>query len=67
MRVKHYSIHTEKTYIQWIKSYIHFHDLQHPKNLGVEHIEAYLTYLSVNRKVSASTQNHALSALLFFR
>jgi len=39
--------------------------LQHPKDLGVEHIEAYLTHLAVNRKVSASTQNQALSALLF--
>lgn len=65
IRVKHYSIRTEKTYIQWIKSYIHFHDLQHPRELDAEHIEAYLTHLAVNRKVSASTQNQALSALLF--
>lgn len=65
IRVKHYSIRTEKAYIQWIKSYIHFHGLQHPKELDAEHIEAYLTHLAVNRKVSASTQNQALSALLF--
>lgn len=65
IRVKHYSIRTEKSYIQWIKSYLHFHALQHPRELGAEHIEAYLTYLAVKRQVSASTQNQALSALLF--
>ena len=65
IRVKHYSIRTEKTYIQWIKSYIHFHELQHPDTLSAKHIEAFLTHLAVNRKVSASTQNQALSALLF--
>ena len=65
IRVKHYSIRTEKTYIQWIKSYIHFHDLQHPKTLYASHIEAFLTHLAVNRNVSASTQNQALSAILF--
>ena len=65
IRVKHYSIRTEKSYIQWIKSYLHFHSMQHPRELGAEHIESYLTYLAVNRHVSASTQNQALSALLF--
>jgi integrase len=64
-RVKHYSIRTEKTYITWIKSYLHFYSLQHPRDLGAEQIEAFLTHLAVNRKVSASTQNQALSALLF--
>lgn len=65
IRVKHYSIRTEKSYTQWIKSYIHFHSMQHPRELGAEHIETYLTYLAVDRHVSASTQNQALSALLF--
>ena len=65
IRVKHYSIRTEKTYIHWIKSYLHFHSMQHPRNLGAEHIETYLTHLAVNRNVSASTQNLAFSALLF--
>ena len=65
IRVKHYSIRTEKTYISWIKSYLHFYSLQHPRELGAEQIEAFLTHLAVNRKVSASTQNQALSALLF--
>ncbi len=65
IRVKHYSIRTEKTYISWIKSDLHFYSLQHPRELGAEQIEAFLTHLAVNRKVSASTQNQALSALLF--
>ncbi len=57
IRVKHYSIRTEKSYSQWIKSYIHFHAMQHPRELSAEHIETYLTYLAVKRNVSASTQN----------
>lgn len=65
IRVKHYSIRTEKSYTQWIKSYLHFHSMQHPRELGAEQIENYLTYLAVERHVSASTQNQALSALLF--
>lgn len=65
IRVKHYSIRTEKTYIYWIKSYLHFYSLQHPRELGSAQIEAFLTHLAVDRKVSASTQNQALSALLF--
>jgi integron integrase len=66
IRVKHYSIRTEKTYIYWIKAYLQFYSLQHPRELGAAQIEAFLTHLAVNRKVSASTQNQALSALLFF-
>jgi integrase len=65
IRVKHYSVRTEKTYIYWIKSYLQFYSLQHPRELGAAQIEAFLTHLAVKRKVSASTQNQALSALLF--
>ena len=65
IRVKHYSIRTEKTYIYWIKSYLQFYSLQHPRELGAGQIEAFLIHLAVNRKVSATTQNQALSALLF--
>jgi len=65
IRVKHHSIRTEKTYIYWIKSYLQFYSLQHPRELGAAQIEAFLTHLAVKRKVSASTQNQALSALLF--
>lgn len=65
LRVKHYSIRTEKTYVTWIKRYIHFHGKRHPKEMGKAQIEAFLTALAVKRNVSAATQNQALSALLF--
>jgi len=65
LRDQHYSIHTEKTYVRWITRYILFHDKRHPKRMGVPEIEAFLTHLAVERRVAASTQNQALSALLF--
>lgn len=65
IRVRHYSIRTERAYLMWIKRYILFHGKQHPKDLNGSHIECYLTYLAVNNNVASSTQNLALSALLF--
>ena len=65
LRLKHYSIRTEKSYISWIKRYILFHNKQHPKNMGKEEIESFLTHLAVDLKVASSTQNQALSAILF--
>ena len=65
MRVKHYSLRTEKSYIDWIKRYIWHFDKTHPKDMGAAQVEAFLTYLAVERKVSASTQNQAKSALLY--
>lgn len=65
LRVKHYSIRTEQTYLDWIKRYIYFHGKRHPKDLGARDIEAFLTHLAVAGKVAASTQNQAKSALLF--
>jgi integrase len=65
IRLKHYSLHTEHAYVTWIKRYIFFHDKRHPKDMGAAHIEAFLTHLAVQQKVAASTQNQALSALLF--
>ncbi|MEM6352446.1 MAG: integron integrase [Cyanobacteria bacterium P01_D01_bin.14] len=65
IRIKHYSYRTEKSYINWIKRYIRFHDWQHPREMGGPEIEAFLTHLAVTEKVAASTQNQALSALLF--
>ncbi len=65
MRVRHYSYQTEKTYIHWIKQYIYFHKITHPKDMGAAEVEAFLTYLAVERTVAASTQNQALAALLF--
>ena len=65
LRVKHYSIRTEHTYVDWIKRYIYFHDKRHPKDLGARDVETFLTHLAVKGKVAASTQNQAKSALLF--
>ncbi|MHB1292506.1 MAG: integron integrase [Sulfuricella sp.] len=65
LRLKHYSLRTEQSYVDWIKRYIWFHDKRHPLDLGPREVEAFLTDLAVARKVSASTQNQALAALLF--
>lgn len=65
MRVRHYSYETEKTYIYWIRQYIFFHKITHPKEMSAAEVEAFLTHLAVEKSVSASTQNQALHALLF--
>jgi len=65
IRSHHFSYSTEKTYINWIYRYIIFHNKRHPKELGGEEIADFLTNLVVERKVSASTQNQALNALVF--
>ena len=65
LRLKHYAYSTERSYLNWIRRFIRFHDLRHPRNLGKGEIESFLSYLAVNGKVAASTQNQALNALLF--
>lgn len=65
IRVKHYSMQTEKTYIGWIKRYILYHNKKHPIDMGKPEIEIFLTHLAVDRHVSASTQNQAFNAILF--
>ena len=65
IRLKHYSIRTEQTYVDWIKRYIFFHDKRHPREMGAKEIEGFLTDLAVRRQVAASTQNQALNALVF--
>ncbi|MDP2975726.1 MAG: integron integrase, partial [Anaerolineales bacterium] len=65
LRTKHYSYRTEQTYVDWIKRYIFFHQKRHPKDMGAEEIQAFITHLATDRKVAASTQNQALSAILF--
>lgn len=64
-RVRHYSPRTEKTYIQWIKRYIFFHNKRHPKEMGAAEINAFLSWLATSRNVAASTQNQAMNALVF--
>jgi len=65
MRTKHYSIQTEKTYLLWIKRFILFNQKRHPKDLGEQEVTQFLTHLAVNRKVTSSTQNLALCAIVF--
>jgi len=65
LRLRHYSHRTEQSYIHWIRRYIFFHNKKHPKEMGADHVTAFLSHLAVDRKVSPSTQNQALSALLF--
>lgn len=62
-RALHLSLSTEKSYASWIKRFILFHGKRHPKEMAEKEINAFLTHLAVDRNVSASTQNQALSAL----
>lgn len=62
LRSRHYSRRTEQTYCHWVKRFIYFHSVRHPSEMGEPEINAFLTHLAVKEKVSASTQNQALSA-----
>ena len=66
IRVRHYSIRTEQTYESWILRFITFNDYKRPDLLGSDDIHRYLNYLADIRRISASTQNQALNALVFF-
>ena len=65
IRLKHYSIRTEDTYVEWTRRFILFHGKRHPREMGPGEVESFLTHLAVQGRVSASTQNQAKSALLF--
>ncbi len=65
IRLKQYSPRTEKTYLHWVREYILFHNKRHPREMGVAEINQFITHLVVERKASASTQNQAISAILF--
>lgn len=65
MRLKHYSMSTEKTYLAWMERYLLFHNHRDPREMSEKDIEAFLSHLAVKEKVSASTQNQAFNALLF--
>jgi len=65
IRVRHMSPKTEKAYVHWIRQFILFHDKRHPSEMAEAQVTAFLTHLATRRRVSASTQNQALSALLF--
>ena len=65
LRIKHYSLRTEEAYADWTRRFILFHNKRHPQEMGPAEIEAFLTHLAVDRNLAASSQNQALSALLF--
>lgn len=65
IRAKHYSYRTEQTYVDWCKRYILYHHKRHPAEMGVSEIQEFITHLATQRNVAASTQNQALSAILF--
>lgn len=65
IRVRRYSIRTEQAYLDWVRRYIRHHDFRHPRDLGLQHVEGFLSHLAVKQNVSASTQAQARSAILF--
>ena len=65
IRVKHYSLRTEDAYLHWIRRFIFFHGKRHPSDMGGSEVEAFLSHLATAGRVAPSTQNQALSALLF--
>ncbi len=65
IKLRHYSSRTEEAYISWVKRFITFHERRHPEMMGGREVRQFLSYLAIERSVSASTQNQALSAILF--
>lgn len=65
IRTRHYSIRTEDAYVHWIRAFIRFSGLRHPRDMGAREVTAYLSHLATERDVAAATQQQALSALLF--
>ena len=65
IRLRHYSLRTEQSYVDWVRRFILFHHKRHPAEMGASEIRDFLSHLAVDRGVSASTQNQAKSALLF--
>jgi len=65
IRTRHLAFRTEEAYLHWMRRYVKFHGRKHPRSMGLAQVEAFLSYLAVEGKVAASTQNQALQALLF--
>ena len=65
IRLKHYSIRTEQAYVDWIKRFVLHFDKRHSAEMGAREVEQFLTYLAVQGRVAAATQNQAKAALLF--
>lgn len=65
IRTKHYSIRTEEVYLAWMRRFIRFHKMRHPRDMGAVEVQQFLSHLAVDGDVAASTQNQALSAILY--
>jgi len=65
VRYLHYSIRTEQAYVHWVRAFVRFHGLRHPREMGAAEVQAFLSWMAVERHVSVSTHRQALSALLF--
>ncbi len=65
LRLQHYALTTERTYVHWIRIFVRFHGRQHPRELSAAEIEQFLTWLAVDRKVSPRTQDVALNGIVF--
>jgi hypothetical protein len=65
LRTRHYSIRTEEAYLDWARRFILFHGKRHPQEMGAAEVEAFLSYLAVDRQVSTSTLNQAKAAILY--
>lgn len=65
IRYKHYSLRTEQAYVQWVRMFVKWHGLWHPRDMGQVEIERFLGMLADERQVAAATHNQALSALRF--
>jgi integron integrase len=65
LRLRHYSLRTEGAYVDWVRRFVRFHELRHPRELGAEAVQAFLAHLATDRGVGSSTQNQAKAALLF--
>lgn len=65
IRYKHYSYRTEQQYVYWVRAFVRFHGVRHPREMGAAEVERFLTWLAAERKVAVSTHKQALSALIF--
>ena len=65
LRLRRYSLKTEKAYTHWVRRYLRFHHMRHPREMGAKEVTAFLNHLASERQVAAATQNQALAALLF--
>ena len=65
LRTRHDSLRTEQVYVDWVRRFIRFHGRRHPRELGPQEVEAFLSHLAVERQVASSTQNQAKAALLY--